>query len=388
MNLRRERLLRGRVSRLPIPFGLPELILAIVVLVTEFFVSEESLTPASVATAVVGVVLVATAARWPLTTAMLSVPFVVASSYLAGDTGTYSIFFIVIIIEVVTAGGLAGVGLMMVPAHAGASTIDFSARSFDTDPTVMLVILVMLGTGYLIGRNRLSQEIRDADLRESLARSQRNQRLALARDLHDSVATSLTSVVMRSEALQLTAPDDADAAVRDGLEDISRTSRAALEQLRTMLRLLNSESDDSDDTGEQPDPPTVRASLDATSQELRAHRLKVRTRIALGHSDDPDVDRETLARILTEMTSNAVKHSPDRAEVLLTCSRDARTVRVTMVNPVKPGSADSDPVLTSHLGIGSMTARAQAAGGVLDAGLSEDRIWQTAVTLPIVECAD
>ena len=88
-----------------IPFGVPEIVLAVLVLVIEFTVSAEPVTPASVACAVAGVLLVAGAARWPQTTGALSIPFAAACSYVAGDASTVAVFFIVIIIEMVTAGG-------------------------------------------------------------------------------------------------------------------------------------------------------------------------------------------------------------------------------------------------------------------------------------------
>ncbi|MGO3040510.1 histidine kinase, partial [Corynebacterium variabile] len=191
--------LRGRV-----PFGGPEVVLAVLVLVTEFTVSSEPITLASVVCAVAGVLLVAGGTRWPQTMAALSVPFAAASSYVAEDGSTYAVFFIVIIIEVVTAAGLATAGLLLVLVHTALSMVDFSGGAVNADPTVLVVVLAILGTGHLIGRNRLTQEIRNADLRRTLADSQRRQRLGMARELHDSVATSLTSVVMRSQTLELT----------------------------------------------------------------------------------------------------------------------------------------------------------------------------------------
>ncbi|HAJ51245.1 MAG TPA: hypothetical protein DCM55_01140 [Corynebacterium variabile] len=53
------------------------------------------------------------------------------------------------------------------------------------------------------------------------------------------------------------------------------------------------------------------------------------------------------------------------------------------------GDGEMDPALTTHLGIGSMTARATAAEGHLTAGLitqdSDTQVWRTTVTLPIVD---
>ncbi|MGO1634710.1 sensor histidine kinase [Corynebacterium variabile] len=377
--------LRGRI-----PFGVPEIVLAVLVLVIEFTVSAEPVTPGSVACAVAGVLLVTAATRWPQTMAALSVPFAAASSYIAGDASTVAVFFLVILIEVVTAGGLAAVGLLLVLVHTALAMVDFTGGTVDADPAVLVVILVILGTGWFIGRNRLIEELRNADLRRALAGSQRRQRLGLARDLHDSVATGLTSVVMRSQTLELTATGDGNAEIREGLEDISRISREALEQVRTMLRLLNSEMQADPDSAESGPPPTVRTTLGAATRELRAHRLRVTSTVTLPRTGEPPVDRRSLSRILTEMTSNAVKHSPDHATVDISCRVTDNSLIVSMTNPLAPVDiCDEDPVLTTHLGIGSMTARATAAGGHLTAGPvapdGDTQVWRTTVTLPIVD---
>ncbi|MGO3789272.1 MAG: sensor histidine kinase [Corynebacterium variabile] len=377
--------LRGRI-----PFGGPEVVLAVLVLVTEFTVSSEPITLASVVCAVAGVLLVAGGTRWPQSMAALSVPFAAASSYVAEDDSTYAVFFIVIIIEVVTAAGLATAGLLLVLVHTALSMVDFSGGAVNADPTVLVVVLAILGTGHLIGRNRLTQEIRNADLRRTLADSQRRQRLGMARELHDSVATSLTSVVMRSQTLELTATGDDNAEIREGLEDISRISREALEQVRTMLRLLNSEMQADPDSAESGPPPTVRTTLGAATRELRAHRLRVTSTVTLPRTGEPPVDRRTLSRVLTEMTSNAVKHSPNHATVEIRCRTMDGALIVSMTNPVAPaGDGEMDPALTTHLGIGSMTARATAAEGHLTTGPitqdSDTQVWRTTVTLPIVD---
>ncbi|WP_148263210.1 sensor histidine kinase [Corynebacterium variabile] len=377
--------LRGRI-----PSGGPEVVLAVLVLVTEFTVSSEPITLASVVCAVAGVLLVAGGTRWPQTMAALSVPFAAASSYVAEDGSTYAVFFIVIIIEVVTAAGLATAGLLLVLVHTALSMVDFSGGAVNADPTVLVVVLAILGTGHLIGRNRLTQELRSADLRRTLADSQRRQRLGMARELHDSVATSLTSVVMRSQTLELTATGNDNAEIHEGLEDISRTSREALEQVRTMLRLLNSEIQSGPDSTESAPPPTVRAGLATATRELRAHRLRVTSTITLPRTGEPPVDRRTLSRVLTEMTSNAVKHSPNHATVEIRCRTMDGALIVSMTNPVVPaGDGEMDPALTTHLGIGSMTARATAAEGHLTAGPitqdSDTQVWRTTVTLPIVD---
>ncbi|MGO1948856.1 MAG: hypothetical protein ACTH1D_04435, partial [Mycobacteriaceae bacterium] len=115
---------------------------------------------------------------------------------------------------------------------------------------------------------------------------------------------------------------------------------------------------------------------------------------------DPWFDRDTVAKVLTEMVSNAAKHSTRHSTVILDCHVEETCLVLIMTNAVAvPALAADDSSLSSGLGLGSMQARASKAGGVLhtgpvepddvnnghpDAGESNAPLWRTALRLPIV----
>lgn len=400
MNQLQQRALEGFRRSRRARFGTPEIVLALLILVSEFILFPGNLSAMSLISGSFGIALVVAAPRWPALMAVLSIVLLVVSSATSADATPHSLFITVLVIEIITAGGLITLGLTLVLVVTAVSTVDFASMRFQTDPMSIMITLAFLGAGFLVGWNRLLQTMNNARLRRSLADSQRDHRVILARELHDSVATSLTGVVMRSQALELSVTDEEDRAVKEGLEDISRSSRDALEQLRTMLRLLSSESE-LDGLDSQEEPPGIRVALDTATRELRAYGLRVRSRIALPRTGEPEIDRRALSRILIEMTSNAAKHSPPRGEVTISCRvNDGQpgdggygSVTVIMTNPVAPTTDTvDDQLMSSHLGLGSMIARAHAAGGELIAESvpsepenSSSPLWQTAVTLPIIK---
>jgi signal transduction histidine kinase len=342
---------------------------------------------------VASVVAVILMGRWPLLGAVLTLPVLPFATFLMGNSGAISMVVAAVVIEIVVSNGLLTMGAALVIAHVLLSSIDLTNQTFSVDPLGMLLLAVFFVISYTVGYNRYIQRRRRLELQYSLAESQRRQRLTVARDLHDSVATSLTSVVMRSQALELTLTGDDEEAVRvrRELEGISENSRTALEQLRAMLRVLNTELPDEPSVSSNPVP--VRDSLRNAVNELRAHDLRVESRVELPRAAAARVDENAVARILVEMTSNAVKHSPSRSTVVLDChvesSGGSPRFVLSMSNPVADASPTESPenqLFSTHIGLSSMRSRASDAGGSMTMGREEGTpaLWRTALTLPIV----
>lgn len=374
--------------------GIPETVVAVVVGLAILLITDHHLDARHYLFIVGAVVAVALTTRWPLIGAVLALPVLPVATYLFGGSGILAMVIAAVTIEVIAARGLLTTGTVLVIAHVALSSIDLEQRAVVFDPVGLLFVGVFFVIVYAFGYNRHSQRRRRLELQRSLAESQRQQRLTVARDLHDSVATSLTSVVMRSQALELsvTGEDPTDARIRTELEGISETSRNALEQLRAMLRVLNTELPDQ--STEAAAPPPVRDALHNTVSELRAHRLKVDTDVVLPPEDRLPVDRDAVARILVEMTSNAVKHSPPRSTVRLDCrvgtADGSPRFLLSMTNAVTEGTlpyGGEDALFSTHIGLASMQSRATDAGGAISMGpvAEAPSLWRTALSLPIVE---
>jgi signal transduction histidine kinase len=408
------------------------------VLATALTVFELASTPddAFVGTALLAgatLLLVAGTARIPVAASMLSLLLVLAAFVVDGIFPLYSIFFTMLIVEIVAASGQILLGGSLACAHWVLTAVDPQAGALSTDVTALTLVGAMLAAAFLIGCFRANHARQQERLRTSLAEQERQQRLELARELHDSVATSLTSVVMQAQALTLLPPGDGETH-REGLDNISDSSREALSNLRTMLRLLNENPNRTSFRTRVASPP-LEVAIARMRQELEAHSLDLRPTVdlpddvaavvnatdvpgspvvrdvpgATAATGTPWIDRDTAVKVLTEMTANAAKHAAPHTTVDLTCTVQDGTFVVTMANavPSRPGhttSPDGDDVVSTEMGVGSMRARATKAGGTLEAGLTvpgdetgsvrtgegpalggpESRLWRTTLRLPIV----
>lgn len=409
------RILRAsRITRL----GVVETVLAASLIGFELM---EAPGPASVGTTVyaaITLVLIAGAAKFPVAVSTLSLLMVLSSFLVADLLPLYSVFFTMLIVEIVAASGQILLAVCFTFAHWALAAVDPVAQALITDIVSLTVGGIMLTAAFMLGYTRARHQQQQRKMRASLAEQEREQRLELARELHDSVATSLTSVVMQAQALTLL-PPSAEHDHRQSLDNISKSSREALANLRTMLQLLNERPNRVSFRTRTASPP-LDVAISRMEQELEAHSLGLRATVTLppdiagvlndpastdskSGDEDASVDRDTVIKVLTEMTSNAAKHSSPHATVHLDCRIDSDMLEVSMTNPTRRPTSP-DELTSGGMGLGSMRARATKAGGTLTAELhrrhpgnstieapsppraggAETHFWRTTLRLPIV----
>ncbi|MFC9397289.1 sensor histidine kinase [Streptomyces sp. NPDC057027] len=195
------------------------------------------------------------------------------------------------------------------------------------------------------------------------------ERLRIARDLHDLLAHSITLIgVQTSVAAHLLVADpdrlDRDALVQ-ALDGISETCRDARAEVRTTLDVLRA-----DPEGPLPDlaslPDLVRSS---------GADLTVRT----GEAKVPAAVGAAAYRIVQESLTNAVRHGgPDAAvRVDVGLAEEVLTVRVTDDGTAPGGTGGSG------YGILGMRERARSVGGTLSAGPRDGGGFEVAAALPL-----
>lgn len=417
---RPRRLLSFLRTRRLTQLGVIETVLAAALTLFELLEIPDTVPVGTAVVACLTLVLVAGAAKFPVAASMLSLLLVLATFVFDDVVPLYSIFFTMLIVEIVAASGQILLGGSLALTHWVLSAVDSQDMSLTTDVAALTIVALVLVAAYMIGWSRANHGRQREKLRRSLAAQERQQRLELARELHDSVATSLTSVVMQAQALTLLPPDDG-ADHRQGLEHISESSREALSNLRTMLQLLNENPTRACFRARVAGPP-LDVAVARAAQELEAHSLEVCSTIdlppdvtAMVNAPDPGkvhdasagpwIDRDTAVKVLTEMTSNAAKHALPHSTVYLGCHVQDDDVVITMTNPVH--SRDGmlrDDVLSSGMGLDSMRTRAAKAGGTVEVGVatpsertgsvtpegtaavggSDALFWRTTLRLPIV----
>jgi signal transduction histidine kinase len=194
---------------------------------------------------------------------------------------------------------------------------------------------------------------------EATARRASDERLAIARDLHDVVAHSISVInVQANTALHLMdrQPDRA----REALTAIREVSGQALTELGSVLGALR-------DTAAPLAPTPGVARLDELAARARAAGFAVSV-AAEGPARPLPAGVDTAAyRIVQEALTNAVRHSGGHAaSVLLRYGDDDLVIEVSDDG----GAAAAAPSEASGSGNGlsGMAERARALGGTVDAG--------------------
>ena len=186
------------------------------------------------------------------------------------------------------------------------------------------------------------------------------ERQRLARDLHDNVSQLIFSMSMLAQSIG--AGFEKSAAEGDArVARLIEISALAQTEMKALLAKLKSPSDD--ETGSMA-ALARRAGLGAA---LRRHAALAAPQAASVSIDVPDADgltpvrRETLMRIAQEAMANAFRHgSATNVAIALTTSNDA--IRFSICDDGAGLSAQSDGG-AAHMGVASMAARAEAAGG-------------------------
>jgi signal transduction histidine kinase len=162
--------------------------------------------------------------------------------------------------------------------------------------------------------------------RELVARRRVEQeRLRIARDLHDSVGHHLALISVQSDVAGRSVDGDA-AAARDALLHVKSASRKALEELRDTVSLLRQPGD--------PVAPTAipAPGLDALDELLGSLRASGLAIDALVHGTAvplaPAAD-VTAYRVIQESLTNVYKHSR-RRQARLTLGYERRELRITV----------------------------------------------------------
>jgi signal transduction histidine kinase len=197
------------------------------------------------------------------------------------------------------------------------------------------------------------------------------ERTAMARELHDAVASHLSTTAIHSGAA-LAQPPDAERD-RAALRAVRESSLAALQEMRAMITLLRAGGDDAV-------VPAGLAQLSLALDAARAGGLEVSARVV--PPELPSVVDQAAYRIVSEALTNVRKHAPG-ADVRVEVGPvgDHLSLSVTNTLTVPPVSLE-DRGVSAGTGLHSMHERASIVGGTLTAGRDGD-LWRVQARLPL-----
>jgi signal transduction histidine kinase len=248
---------------------------------------------------------------------------------------------------------------------------DANALTLQTAAHVALVAIPVLAAEALRNRRAYVRvllerlELAERTREEEAQRRAEQERLRIARDLHDVVAHTLTTInVQAGVAAHLLDREPSHA--RDALATIETASHEALDELRAILGVLRESGN-----GSAPLEPTPDlAALTPLIEQARASGLKVSFETE-GEQPGrvPEAVQLAAFRILQESLTNARRHAPGAA-TYVTLAYLADRLRLAIENDTgESGNRDG----TARVGILGMRERATALGGTLQAQRSGER---------------
>ncbi len=285
----------------------------------------------------------------------------------------------------------------------GLTNSDGALDALEISGWIIAVLFVGIAVRYyrlyvasIVERAERAERTREEEARRRVA----EERLRVARDLHDLLAHSITLIGVQTSvaAHVLTAdPERLDRkAVAQALDDIAGTCRIARGELRTTLEVLRAH-DTVVGVGADPGPGSVSGSvsgaedmrgplpgIDGLADLAETGRVAgAKVELSVRADDIPPSVGAAAYRIVQEALTNAVRHG----------GREDLTVRVGLwtadgalrvsVRDDGSGGGAGPSDGTPGFGLIGMRERARSVGGTLDAGPGPAEGFEVTATLPL-----
>ncbi|MFC9594600.1 sensor histidine kinase [Streptomyces sp. NPDC056944] len=216
---------------------------------------------------------------------------------------------------------------------------------------------------------------------EEAGRRVAEERLRIARDLHDVVAHHIALVNVQAGVAAHVMDKRPDQA-KEALAHVREASRSALDELRATVGLLRQSGD--------PEAPTEPAPGLAVLDGLLDSFRKAGLPIALARADEgltlPATVDLAAYRIVQEALTNVRKHAGPDAKAEVSIVRVGRTVEVTVLDNgtprTDPPQAVEQPPVGGH-GLLGMRERVGALGGTLTAAPRYGGGFRVQAILPV-----
>jgi signal transduction histidine kinase len=274
--------------------------------------------------------------------------------------------------QALVAGGVAGVlvavrSVAAIVAHGQVSAFSWAAPGW--------VVACLLAGMVVRSRRQVVQAIRDRAEQAERTRDEEararvaEERLRIARDLHDVVGHSFAAVHVQARAAAALLDTD-PAGVRQALAAIEATSRDALREIRATLSSLRRD---------QPQAVVVgTAQLQELLAPARAAGLHVQAAI-----DDalamPAAVGHVVYRVVQESLTNVLRHAQATTVAVIV----ARNGPGVLVEVRDDGRGAAQPDGSDGHGLTGMRERVAVLGGRLDAGPVADEGWRVTAWVPV-----
>jgi signal transduction histidine kinase len=333
--------------------------------------------------------LLALCPRWPAATAVLGASSVLVN-LLGGAPGPGGAQF-------VGMGLLVGHAVAVLPrrratnaAAAAVVAATVLGSILAPNPWESIFYVLVLGSAAAVGALVAQSRRRAAELQVLAARLAAQQeavaasaavaeRARIAREVHDSVAHSVSVMVLQMGGLRRLLPDEPRA--QEVLLGLERLGREAVDEMRRVVGILRDGAGGG--AGAAPQPSLSR--IDAVLDELRAGGLPVRLDVTGEPRPLPQLVDVSAVRVVQEALSNVLRHAGGAATTVeLRYAPDRVTVVVTDDGRRRLPAPDPE-ARTSVGGHGQlhMRERVAVAGGTLEVGPVRGGGYRVRASFPV-----
>src|SRR6516162_4896408 len=207
-------------------------------------------------------------------------------------------------------------------------------------------------------------------------RQQSEERLRVARDLHDVIGHNISLINVQA-SMGLDLMDSQPEQARAALSAIKSASKEALEELRAMLTAVRQD----DDAAAPRSPAPGLDRLPELIELTRAAGLSVDVEVAGKAPPLPAAVHLAAYRIIQESLTNVARHA-GRARVTVRVTYDDADVHVE-IDDDGPAPSPGASAIGTGSGITGMRERATALGGYLSAGFRQGGGFRVSAWLPV-----
>jgi signal transduction histidine kinase len=335
--------------------------------------------------------LLAVCPRWPATAALLGALTILGNFALGtpGPGGT----------QLIGMGLLVGHAAAVLPARAGARVAAGSSlvvlaagATFSVSPWEGMFYTLVTGAAWAVGVlvRQVQQRSRDLQVLAAKLAAQQEavaasaavaERSRIAREVHDSVAHSVSVMVLQMGGLRRLLPDKPEA--QEVLLGLERLGREAVDEMRRVVGILREGAGGEAVSDPAPQPSLSR--LDSVLDELRAGGMPIELTVTGDPVELPQLVDVSAVRVVQEALSNVVRHARGAAtRVELAYAGNRVSVTVTDDGrPRLPAPEDGDEPAPGGHGQLHMRERVSVAGGALEVGPVRGGGYRVRATFPV-----
>lgn len=210
--------------------------------------------------------------------------------------------------------------------------------------------------------------------RERLAQARAvraDERAKIAREMHDVVSHEVTLIAMQANALECARSPEA---VQNATESIRLLSTRTLEELRSLLGVLRSSTDD----------PLPCPGLDQLGGLVRNVDVPVRLKVEHLPASIPSQVSSAAYRTVQEALTNVHKHAPgSTATIQVRCEEQELRVEVRNDKPMKSSLGMRRVLPSGGHGLAGLAERALLLDGTFHARSTEDGGFEVRANYPL-----